>query len=40
MLAGFEDGSKADFVVIEGNGPNLFGREIAEALNLVRTGPF
>ena len=39
-LAGFGNGSNADFVVIEGDGRTLLGRETAEALNLLRIGPF
>ena len=39
-LAGFENGSNADFVVVEGDGRTLLGRETAEALNLLRIGPF
>ena len=31
---------KADFVVVEGDGRTLLGRETAEALNLLRVGPF
>ena len=39
-LAGMENGSKADFVVVGGDGRTLLGRETAEALNLLRIGPF
>ena len=39
-LAGFENGSNADFVVVEGDGRTLLGRETAEVLNLLRIGPF
>ena len=35
MQAGFKDGSKADFVVVEGDGHTLLGRETAEVLNLL-----
>ena len=40
MLAGMENASKADFVVIKGDGRTLLGREIAEALRRLRIGPF
>lgn len=40
MLAGMENASKADFVVIKGDGRTLLGRETAEALRLLRIGPF
>ena len=38
--AGFKDGNKADFVLVEGDGRTLMGRETAETLNLLRVGPF
>ena len=38
--AGFKDGNKADFVVVEGDGCTPLGRETPEALNLMRVGPF
>ncbi|XP_022788169.1 uncharacterized protein K02A2.6-like [Stylophora pistillata] len=37
---GFKDGSKADFIVVEGDGRTLLGRETAEVLSLLRVGPF
>ncbi|PFX12923.1 Uncharacterized protein K02A2.6 [Stylophora pistillata] len=36
----FKDGSKAEFIVVEGDGRTLLGRETAEVLNLLRVGPF
>ncbi|PFX20112.1 Transposon Tf2-6 polyprotein [Stylophora pistillata] len=38
--AGFKDGGKADFIVVEGDGRTLLGRETTEVLNLLRVGPF
>lgn len=38
--AGFKDGNKADFVVVEGDGCRPLGRETPEALNLMRVCPF
>ena len=38
--AGFKDGSKADFVVVVGDGRTLLARETAKALDLLRVGPF
>ena len=38
--AGFKDGSKADFVVVEGDGRMLLGCETAKALSLLCVGPF
>ena len=38
-LAGLENGSGADFVVVEGDGRTLLGRETAGALNLLHFGP-
>ena len=37
--AGMENGSKADFVVVKGDGRTLLGRETAEVLSLLRIGP-
>ncbi|PFX12441.1 Uncharacterized protein K02A2.6 [Stylophora pistillata] len=37
---GFKDGSKADFIVFEGDGRTLLGRETAGVLNLLRVGTF
>ena len=33
-------GSKADFVMVKGNGRTLLGRKTAEVLSLLRIGPF
>ena len=38
MLAGMDKGSKADFVVVKGNGRTLLGRKTAEVQSLLHIG--
>ena len=40
MLNGNNNGCRADFVVVKGDGRTLLGRETAEVLDLLHIGPF